>query len=205
MLKINMLSLSTIQKPINQWNNNYISPGPVSTVGVPQVNCELKKSAPFLPIRWGIKEDEYLGTYVTDGMYGGLPADVCDLQWCNPQPRKRPWGLEIISLSKPDTTREPFVSSTYHYNYANKKANVYNSLSSGKGFVPPPGPFDLPMGATPRGGNFPRVIAQEDGTNSATTDPMNTHQNNLRNISRLGAQIGSVETGPKLPSRLGRN
>jgi len=160
-----MLSLVAPQKPLNQWNNKYISPGPSGPIGCPQVNSRLDQSQPFSPMRFQLPEIVTYGSNLQDGQHrsfisGGLGPETIDMTWNNPTPRKTLYGTEWTSIQLPDVSIEPELNSTFHYNYANLKANTFNSLSSGKSAGPLPNGFSLPSGQIPRGGNYPSVIAQ---------------------------------------------
>ena len=49
------LSIDNVRHHLNTWNNKYIAPGPVSSVGDVLLGVRLKHSAPNLPLRWDPK------------------------------------------------------------------------------------------------------------------------------------------------------
>jgi hypothetical protein len=63
--------IQVTSKRVNQWNNGYISPGPVSSIGDVLQNVRLKQSAPELPMRflYNDYELEHRGQNVQDGQW----------------------------------------------------------------------------------------------------------------------------------------
>jgi len=56
-------------KRVNRWNYNYISPGPVASIGDPIQDIKLYSSCPDDPIRWkySARQLQRMGSAVTDG------------------------------------------------------------------------------------------------------------------------------------------
>lgn len=67
----------TTTKAVNLWNNKYISPGPVASIGDVLQNVRLKQSAPELAMRWEFndKQLQNRGNNVQDGLYESFSND----------------------------------------------------------------------------------------------------------------------------------
>ena len=160
------LSIANVRRPLNTWQNSYISPGPVSSVGDALVGVRLKHSAPNLPLRWDPRfskaNEPRLGSNVTDGLQGNYitnagPPTLVDSNWQDNRHFKVCHGWVYQDLRATDRLAQPVVGETPDYSWNNKLATNYNSRHTGELFLPSPGPYQLGAGELPRGGKLPRI------------------------------------------------
>lgn len=162
----NTLSIDNVRRPLNEWLNNYISPGAVSSMGDALLGVRFKHSAPNLPLRWDPNfsrgAEPRLGSNVTDGTHGnyitnGGPAAIVDSNWQDNRSFKVRHGWIYQDLRATDRLAQPVVGETPDYSWNNKLATNYNSRHTGELFLPTPGPYQLGEGEVPRGGKLPRI------------------------------------------------
>jgi hypothetical protein len=172
LIKLKMTSsIVGIQKPLNNWMDNYISPGRVGSVGDTHLRVRLKQSNPemserFYPWTDG-KYESRLGSNVQDGLeYGydnsGLMARVIDENWNTRRTFKTSHGWMYQDMRAPDRRVEPFVGAAPQYSWLNQVATIYNAKSTGNKFMPAPGAYAPEAGAVPRGGLIPRLNPMGD-------------------------------------------
>lgn len=143
-----------------------IAPGGVGSVGDALVSTRLAQSTPDMPIR-------VLAENSGDNMknFGSKisPSGRCiDSRWGGRSDFKTCHGWYIQDLRAPDKLHEPYVGSLGDYSWRNKIATVQELKPAGEYFLPLPGPYILPPGQLPRGGNVPSVTDVVDpnwGTN----------------------------------------
>lgn len=166
------LSIDNVRHHLNTWNNKYIAPGPVSSVGDVLLGVRLKHSAPNLPLRWDPKfsqgAEPRLGSNVTDGWHGnyltnGGPPTLLDTNWQGNRSFKVRHGWIYQDLRDVDRTIQPVVGETPDYSWLNKIATNYNARHTGDQFLPEPGGYAISPGEVVRGGRTPRVTATVAG------------------------------------------
>jgi hypothetical protein len=155
-----------IQKPLNNWMSDYISPGRVGSVGDVNLQVELKKSMPGMPKRFqpwtSSKYEQRLGSNVQDGQMhsydsGGAMARVIDENWNTRRSFKTSRGWIYQDLRAADRTIVPVFGQAPQYSWLNSVANVYNAKTNGNKFLPLPGGYSPAPGDIPRGGLVPRI------------------------------------------------
>ena len=161
-----MTSIVGIQKPLDSWLNNYISPGRVGSVGDVNLQVELKRSNPDMPNRyynWTTgKYEQRLGSNVQDGQEysydsGGLMARVIDENWNTNKTFKTAQGWYYQDLRPVDRTIEPVLGGMPQYSWLNSQAVVFNAKSTGNKFLPLPNGYAPGPEDQPRGGLIPRI------------------------------------------------
>jgi hypothetical protein len=154
------------QEPLNNWLDNYISPGRVGSVGDVHLSVRLKQSMPSLPERhaaWTYGNyEQRLGSNVQDGMLRGYDnsgsmARVIDENWDIQRKFKTSHGWRYQDIRAPDRTIEPYLGATPQYGWLNQVATIYNAKSTGNKFMPAPGGYAPAPGDVPRGGLIPRL------------------------------------------------
>lgn len=153
----------------NRW---LISPGAVGSVGDVVGAVRLKQSAADLPMRWDKtfpvgKGLNRVGSNVTDGSHeniesGGGPARVLDSNWQSGRKMKRNVGWMFQDYRAPDNLVEPYVSSTFDFDWRNKIATVYEAKRPGQMFLPLPGGYAPSPGELTRGASV-RITDIEPG------------------------------------------
>lgn len=166
-------------RPRNRHMNDRIQPGAVGSVGDVLGAVRLHQSTPQMAMRWdetfGPGADKACGSNVQDGQQVswetgfGFPR-VVESAYMGGRHFKTNRGYVIEDIRPADMMVEPLVSSLGDYTWRNKIATTYQALRTGKNFLPVPGPFELPEGAIPRGGNVPRVQAIAGGDMPATVE-----------------------------------
>jgi hypothetical protein len=139
-----MEDLEHIQPPTDRWNNDYISPGGVGSVGATLVLTRLRQSnaADFkFKIKGG---DVPKGSNVSDGnneaMYTlGSVARVFDTNWGGRRHFKHKYGTQYHDFRAVDRLVQPLIGATPQYTWQNRVATAY--AVRGKQFLPVPGPF----------------------------------------------------------------
>lgn len=168
----NTLSIDNVRHRLNVWNNHYISPGPVSSVGDVLLGVRLKHSMPSLPLRYdpvfSKGEEPRLGSNVTDGMVGNYitnagPPTLLDTNWQGNRSFKVRHGWIYQDLRAVDRTIQPIVGETPDYSWLNRIATNYNARHTGDQFLPEPGGYAISPGEVPRGGRTPRITATVAG------------------------------------------
>lgn len=153
---------------VNQWMNNYISPGPVAPVGDVLVNEKLKKSCPEADLRFTYK-DKFLkrrGAGVQDGTWynahnHGLAAK-CNRQSFYDQPLSvQQVGFISQELRLGDLKSDTRLLGAPQFGWKSQKATILNARVTGEQFLP------APQGYMPQGisrGPEPRVNTLVDNT-----------------------------------------
>ena len=159
-------SIVGTQEPLNNWLDNYISPGRVGSVGDVHLQVRLKQSMPSLPERhaaWTRGEyEQRLGSNIQDGQMkgydnSGLMARVIDENWDLKQTLKTSHGWRYQDIRCPDRTIEPYLGAAPQYGWLNQVATIYNAKSTGNKFLPAPGGYAPGPDDVPRGGLIPRI------------------------------------------------
>lgn len=153
-------------KPKNRWNNDWISPGVVGSVGDVNLSIRLKQSTPDLPMRWvgstvGKKESR-LGSNVQDGYKrsytsGGRGASTIEYDWYNPIENDY-----FQDLRAPSKTHMEVMGSLPQFSWNNLVQTTMNATAGDPNFATTPGEYGLKSGV-PRGQSVPRIIATELG------------------------------------------
>jgi hypothetical protein len=164
-----MLSLSA-RRPLNQWQNNSIHPGPVGSVGDANVNVTFKSSLPGdyreAPYTKGKKEVRFgsnvqdgqknswdtngQGARLIDGFFGGERDSITT---------QRGWMFQ--NLKSEDMLSEPVMGSLPRYGWRNQVATINNAARTGEKFASLPGGYSPKPSDVPRGGNKPGIVAGE--------------------------------------------
>jgi hypothetical protein len=164
-----MLSL-TARRPLNQWQNDSIRPGPVGSVGDANVNVTFKSSLPGdyreAPYTKGSKEERY-GSNVQDGQKkswdtNGEGARLYDNFFGGGRDSittQRGWLFQ--NLKPEDMFVEPVMGSLPQYAWRNQVATINNAATTGEKFASLPNGYQPLAGAVPRGGAQPGVVAVE--------------------------------------------
>ena len=161
---------------LNQWNNDYISPGPVGSVGDTLLAVQLKTSFPgdlrYDKLTKGAKECRF-GSNVTDGYWtsfatGAGPAKVKDNIWSGDRSDKTSHGWIYQDLRAVDRSETAVLAATPQYSWRTKVATTNRAATPGTLFpIPAGGMIEPPVGGMMRGGMFPAVVATEAGTRPA--------------------------------------
>lgn len=160
-----MTSLSIDEyRPLNRWDNSFIQPGKVGSVGDVIMGVRLRHSAPDTPLRY----DNFFshanmianGSNVTDGQGegyagGGGPARIVDSNWGGRRHFKVRHGWIMQDIRAPDKTHEPETGEIPHYDWNNRIATTYQSFRTGNRFLPLPGPYQPAPGEQTRGARGP--------------------------------------------------
>jgi len=148
------------------WLNDYINPGPISSIGDVNLQVRLKHSFPDAPLRYtrefSHKRIQRLGSNVTDGQYvnydtGAGPPKLIDKSFTGTRDFKILHGYRFQDIRDLDRSTVPIDGSLPQYSWNNKIAQTYKSMHTGEKFLPLPGKYQLPDNEIPRGGNYPRV------------------------------------------------
>ena len=153
-------------RPLNRWDNNFIKPGAVGSVGGVNLTPRLKGSGPGA-IRWdqtyyGNKACRY-GSNVSDGMRrsfvsGGGPAKLVDSNWGGRRSFKIRHGWIMQDRVGNDTMVQPQLGETPQYSWRNKIGALYRARTTGDLFpIPAGGILEPAKNNLFRGGQFPRV------------------------------------------------
>lgn len=144
--------------PVNRWNDNYISPGPVGSVGDALTSIQLKTSAPSMPRRWSQTysplNDQKRGSNVQDGQWnsfsdGGSGAVLKKQKFT----RKADVGQVMRDIVPAARSTEPVLAVQKTIGY---KAHVAEIVSrSGDLFPILPGGYSPESGVLLRGGQTP--------------------------------------------------
>lgn len=135
-------------KRVNLWNNSYICPGPVCSVGDVVQNVRLKHSAPDLPLRW---EDTYgelkkKGSYATDGGWYsgatlGLGAETIVTDSYNRGWESRQVGTTYQDMRNNDLAGAQREVPVNQFEWKTQVGEVYQARVAGKRFLPLPGGY----------------------------------------------------------------
>jgi hypothetical protein len=161
------MNVSSLAPRLNRWNNDYIAPGVVGSVGDTNMSIRFKQSTPDYPMRWdpltaGEREVRY-GTYVTDGsipnLLGAVGYRLIDHNWDIRRPRTFSHITKFQTVPTEDCSPSamPIVGNTPQYAWKNQVATVMKGISQCGGMVPAIEPYQLPAGQLPRGGAVPRI------------------------------------------------
>lgn len=150
-----MEDLAHTDPPKDRWNNDYISPGGVGSVGCPLVLTRLRQSnaADFkFKITGG---DVPKGSNITDGnfeaMYTvGSVARTFDTNWGGRRHFRHKYGTQYHDFRAVDRLVQPIIGDTPQYTWQNNVATAY-SVKGTKDFLPVPGPFQPAPGSISRG------------------------------------------------------
>ena len=150
-----MEDLSHVEPPLDRWNNNYISPGGVGSVGCSLVQTRLRQcnTADFkFKIRPG---DVPKGSNITDGNFDamytiGSGARVYDTNWGGRRHFRHKYGTEYHDFRTVDRLVQPMMGTLPQYTWQNKVATAY-AVKGTKNFLPVPGPFMPAPNALSRG------------------------------------------------------
>lgn len=213
-----MLSLSA-RKPLDNWSNNYIAPGPVGSVGDANLQSRLKSSLPG-EFRWEKKtygkNEPSFGSNVSDGTdtsfsSGGGPARTMDNFWGGRRDMSTSRGWKFQNLRPEDVqeSSDPVMGALPQLSWKMQLAAVKDRQRTGNLFrTRRGGLIDAPRGPV-RGGNVPTVVAQagEDNINLLTLgNPKVGLQGGLepegRQIINYGA--GGLRGGPSMNGARGR-
>ena len=180
---MNTLSIDEY-RPLNRWDNSFIQPGKVGSVGDVVLGVKLRHSAPDTPIRFdnffshsnmiGITKTLLLmllanGANISDGqgegyMSGGGVARVVNSNWGGRRHFKVRHGWIMQDLRAPDKVHDPTLGEIPHYDWNNKVATTYQAMRTGNRFLPLPGPYQPAPGEQTRGARGPTT--QQIGENS---------------------------------------
>ena len=151
---------------LNRWNNNYLQPGVVGSVGDTNLMIRLKHSAPDLPLRWSTNTAfSRLPNYGSNVQDGSIPsyfsssgsARLLDTKWNGlfyliPGNRhmNTSTGWLFQDLRSTDLYHEPIVGSQGDYTWHNQVGDVYRARHAGERFLPLPNGYGLQTGQIPR-------------------------------------------------------
>lgn len=148
-------------------NHQFLSAGPVGSVGDVNLNVRLKHSMPDLDIRYdptfsGKNAPDY-GSSVTDGQNKsffthGMGNRVMNGNWGGSRDFKVSNGWKYQDLRVPDRRMEPITGNIPSYMWNNQVATVYEARRTGENFLPVPGEYRLAVGEVPRGAQFPGPV-----------------------------------------------
>ncbi len=150
-----------------RYNHCVVAPGAVGSVGDVNVSVRLKQSSPEQAIRW---ENEFsgagstrLGSEITDGESAqAASARVKDSNWQSGRGFQTANGWRWQDFRAADMMVEPYVGSTFDFDWRNKIATTYELKRPGNLFLPLPGPYVPAPGELSRGAAV-RVTAVEPG------------------------------------------
>jgi hypothetical protein len=154
------------RKPIlNQWNNSYIQPGPVGSVGDVHLRPKWRTSTPDMAPRYDPtfsgKNQLPLGSNVQDGQHaswdtgGGPPRTNIDNIG-----NYRVVGQLFQSVIPQDRDEMAFLQPVKNQRWNSVMGAINKELTSGEAFLPLPNGYGYNKadGSIPRGGAFPTII-----------------------------------------------
>lgn len=186
--------ISKIDRPLNDWNKKYISPGPVGSVGDALTSVRIKQSCPDMPFAYqkefSPSNDIYRGSNVQDGQWysfsdGGFNAQV--------KRRKLGVGANVgwiqQDISRPDTYREPMLLDQPSAGFKSQVASILKR--QGDMFT------QLPLGYSPQPGDIPRGNQVPVVQNSfSTQDQRIDFTTQSETLPDVGQIMRSVVTKP---------
>jgi len=172
-------------RPLNRWNNDYISPGAVGSVGDALMAVQLKSTLPGdyreASYTKGNKECRF-GSNVTDGFWtsystGAGPATVYDEAFEGYRDDKTAVGWEYQDLRATDRSETAILQATPQYTWRTKVAEVYRAQTPcGLFAIPKGGMIEPPKNGLTRGGMYPSVVASDAG---ARPSPISSVPSNI--------------------------
>lgn len=185
--------ISKIDRPLNNWNKKYISPGPVGSVGDTLTSVQIKQSSPDMPFAYqkdfSPSNDIYRGSNVQDGQWysfsnGGFNAKV--------KRRKLGVGANVgwiqQDISRPDTFREPMLLDQPSANFKSQVASIIKR--QGDMFT------QLPLGYNPQPGDILRGNQIPVVQNSFTATDQKIDFTTSHDMPQVDQIIDSVVTKP---------
>lgn len=158
--------------PLNRWMNNYISAGPVGSVGDALVQTQLKSTLPGdyreAKLTQGKKEIR-LGSNVQDGDHEswsdkGLGARVENSRWQSRRRFKTARGWVYQDLRPTDRKMTAVMAGVPQYTWRTTVATTNRAVTPGFLFpIPEGGLLEEPANLQMRGGLFPSVVASAGG------------------------------------------
>ena len=161
-------------KSVNQWNNDYISPGPVAQIGDVMVNEKLKKSCPELAQRFSFQDQSLYrrGAGVQDGYWfnahnQSLNAKVYPQTFYDSTGQNTVNGVTVSDLRLKDLKADTRMLAAPQFGWKNQKATLLNARVTGQQFLPAADGYS-PSGI--RRGPQPRVNTLVDNTEAISTE-----------------------------------
>lgn len=158
--------IASIDLPLNKWNKNYISPGPVGSVGDVLTSVRIKQSDPDADFAYSKtfapKNSVIRGSNVQDGQWfsfsdGGYNAEVKKRRLNNGVAFKSDVGWVYKNVVPEDMYVEPKVSSQGRVGFETQAAAILHR--SGDMFKELPGGYSSLSGVLPRGNQYPRNVS----------------------------------------------
>lgn len=135
-------------RPLNRWNNDYLQPGAVGSVGDTMLSVRLKHNSPDAALRWEKgtvgPSSSRLGTQLQDGSQHnqasrGLSGRLVDSHWVGNRDFKTSHGWFFQDLRLPDKSVIPLVGAQPQYSWNSKLQTLHNQSKNGNLFVPTDG------------------------------------------------------------------
>lgn len=147
-----------------RYNHCVVHPGEVGSVGDAIGAVRINQSAPDLPVKFDPvfsgEQEPRVGTHLSDG--GEYTARVVDSNWQSGRAFKTNHGWKWQDYRPPDNLTEPYVGSTFDFDWRNKIATTYEAKRPGSLFLPLPGGYAPSPGELTRGSSV-RITAIEPG------------------------------------------
>ena len=156
---------SNIQYPMNKWNKNFISPGPVASVGDVLTSVRIKQSLPDMPFAYSKQfnpsNEMKRGSNVQDGQWasfsdGGYNAIVKRARLEKEDSFKTVTGWIHQDIIPVDRLQEPKVQPQGQVGWNTQVAAI--KTQRGSPFQELAGGYSPPEGVLLRGNQFPRII-----------------------------------------------
>lgn len=160
------------QHPLNRWMNDYISAGPVGSIGDVLTQIQLKTTVPGeyreAKLTKGKKEKRF-GSNLQDGQHEtysnkGEGARVSDARWQSRRRFKTARGWLYQDLRPEDRKMTAVMAGIPQYTWRTKVATTNRAVTPGFLFpIPAGGLLEEPANLQMRGGLFPSVVSSAGG------------------------------------------
>jgi hypothetical protein len=198
--------ISKIDRPLNDWNKKYISPGPVGSVGDALTSVRIKQSSPDMPFAYQQEfdpsNDIYRGSNVQDGQWasfsdGGFNAKV----------KRRKLGVNANvgwiqqDISRPDIYREPMLLDQPSAGFKSQVASILKR--QGDMFT------QLPLGYSPQPGDIPRgnqvPIIQSGAIEETEKIDFTNQSQTLPDVAQIMRSVVTkpIDSEPKIRNKFG--
>jgi hypothetical protein len=198
--------ISKIDRPLNDWNKKYISPGPVGSVGDALTSVRIAQSSPDMPFTYqkefNPSNNIYRGSNIQDGQWasfsdGGFSAKV----------KRRKLGVDANvgwiqqDISRPDTYREPMLLDQPLSGFKSQVASILKR--QGDMFTQLPLGYNPQPGDIPRGNQVPTV--QNRSLSEKEIIDFTTQSETLPDVAQIMTSVVTkpIDPEPKIRNKFG--